>query len=141
MLYYWNGAWGSYSAANGSFSVLVSDDQAGDTAYAAGPNGLTYIYYTNRAYQTAQINNTIYTAVTPIGGDTLGVFGALASGGIEKIYFDGTNVVTETVLGSGYFSRLCNDWTSPSLLMGIQIPEPATLILLTLGGLLLRKRS
>jgi len=140
LLYYQNRAWNVLHAVDGTYSLLVNDDQVIDSAYLAGPNGLTYVY-DEYGYKTMPINNKIYTALAPIGGSTLGVFGALASGGIEKIYFDGTDIVTETVLGSGYFSRLTNDFESPSLLMGIQIPEPASLILLTLGGLLLRKRS
>jgi len=140
---YWQGAWGTFPVTNGTFSLLAGDDQEIDTAYAAGPNGLTYIHPIVGGFGTVQVSNKAYTAITPIGGSTIGFFGALASGGIEKVTFgvDGTNVVTETVLNSGQFSYLINDWSSPSLLMGIQIPEPASLILLSLGGLLLRKRS
>jgi len=140
---YWKGAWGTFPVTNGAFSLLTGDDQKVDTAYAAGPNGLPYIHPILNGFGAVQVSDKNYTAITPIVGSTIGFFGALASGGIEKVTFnaDGTNVVTETVLTNGNFSYLINDWTSPSLLMGIQIPEPATMILLSLGGLLLRKRS
>ncbi|MBN1554987.1 MAG: PEP-CTERM sorting domain-containing protein [Phycisphaerae bacterium] len=136
--------WEVHHITDGSFTALCGDDQLSDRAYFAGAGGLYMSQWASgQGHVVSRINGNVYSALASIGGATEGVFAARASGGIDRIYWDGDDFVTETILSDGLYDVLAGDYSDPDVFAAIEVPEPATMSLLAIGGLgvVLRRRK
>ena len=137
---YNSGSWGSGTINSGNNYTTITQDGTEQTRVYGVNTAGTDIVYSSGGWTSGQVSTEAFSALVPEPSTYAYLYGIEADGDIGRIYYDNAYITDTILAGGGWKTIEADHVNSGQIYISSDIPEPTTLAVLLMGGLLFRRK-